>query len=104
MAVQQVTKPDGSTVYYDDESGNAIRQVSPDGVETTFTYRGDQYVATTDGNHVLVGADGREIYAWVGNDESVRSVYSWGADGSFSVKGPDGSVREFTAGRDPVRE
>ncbi|MGC4815811.1 hypothetical protein ACLQ29_35420, partial [Micromonospora sp. DT228] len=94
---------DGSVTEFSADE-RMLRRTAADGELTTFEYRGDQYVAKTGDERVLVGADGREIYSWVGDDESVRSVFSWNPDGSFSIKGPDGTVTEFTADRDPVRE
>ncbi|WP_433349839.1 hypothetical protein [Micromonospora sp. CA-111912] len=97
MAEQQVTQPDGSTVYYDDESGQANRQVWPDGQVTTFEYRGEQYVTTTGESHVLYTADGVRVKAWEGGDESSASFFGDLGGGRYSLTGPDGGVAEYAA-------
>ncbi|MGC4808891.1 hypothetical protein, partial [Micromonospora sp. DT233] len=53
---------DGSVTEFSADE-RMVQRTAADGELTTFEHRGDQYVAKTGDERVLVGADGREIYS-----------------------------------------
>ena len=105
------TDPDTGRVTLYETVGGKDRpvSVSKDGVVVgTYDYanRPDgQSVYTEDGVHTLLGADGKPIKFWKGDDESQASTYGPGAadvPGSYTITSPDQSVTLYGPDGTPI--